>query len=344
MLHLSFTMYVLFIAFSLPQMYQTKSFPKSKRQDIQSIFAGITKITQVNQKLNNIDLSFNVTTPSFLLTFSQINFILMFNPSIPKYSDVIISFPKNHTISFFFDLTITSLNVKTNPNQNAQVTFKSIYGEKTFFTLEFFLNSEGTLGHFLQSYEKEFYIHLPEILNMFSKSDEITTYINNNCFSQISQEFHRKVDTYLNTLLKIYPVSDAEACFRKNFKLLILSDFFDAKIEHEGKIISKVKLQTYFCDGIQKKRFTQNGKYIYTIFNNIILNVVYIVSENDVINEENGKIIVNELKYGADMFDYTLNLEETDAPEGLPEVVMSKFGQIYEGLLISDDTQSYVEC
>ena len=105
MFHLTFTIYALFITFSLPKLYQTRSFPQgSNRQDLPTVFKGISKITKSNNKINHIDLSFNITTPSFNFTFSQIKFIPLFsNASKPLYSQEVISI-SNHTIAFFFDL------------------------------------------------------------------------------------------------------------------------------------------------------------------------------------------------------------------------------------------------
>ena len=209
MLHLTFTIYALFITFSLPKIYQTRSFPQgNNRQDLPAVFTGISKITKSNNKINHIDLSFNITTPSFNFTFSQIKFIPLFsNASKPLYSQEVISI-SNHTIAFFFDLIITSLNVRTNPHRNAQLTFKSVYGEKTYFKIEFILNSDGSLKPYLLPY-KDIYIHYPNIIDILSKSNEIKAYLNQSSLAQISKIIEEKFETYLDTLFKIYPVSDA---------------------------------------------------------------------------------------------------------------------------------------
>ena len=335
MFHLTFTIYALFITFSLPKLYQTRSFPQgSNRQDLPTVFKGISKITKSNNKINHIDLSFNITTPSFNFTFSQIKFVPLFsNASKPLYSQEVISLP-NHKITFFFDLIITSLNVHTNPHRNAQLTFKSVYGEKTYFIIEFLLNSDGSLKRYLLP-DKDIYIHYPNILDILSKSNEIKKYLS---LAQISQIIGEKFETYLDTLFKIYPISDAEACLRTNFKKILLQDFFDASFRIGKKYINKVKLQSYIYDNINKER-VDKMKDSYIIFKNITLNVIYKVEEDNVISEENGKFVIKELKYGANMFDYSLDSDETDVPSGLPQVILVQFKRSYEELLINDENE-----
>jgi hypothetical protein len=339
MLHLTFTVYALFIALSLLKIYQTRTFPKGNRQDLPTVFTGISKITKNNNKINHIDLSFNITTPSFNFTFSQIKFVPLFsNASNPLYSQEVISL-SNHTIAFFFDLIITSLNVHTNPHRNAQLTFKSVYGEKKYFKIEFILNSDGTLKQYLLPNKEDIlYIHYPNILDVLSKSNEIKTYLHQSSLAQMSQNFHEKLETYFDTLFKIYPVSDAEACLRSNIKLILLKDFFDASFQYGEKYISKVKIHNYIYDNINKER-VDKMKDSYIIFKNITLNVIYKVEEDNVINEENGKVVIKELKYGANMFDYSLDLDETDVPGGLPQVILVQFKRSYEELLISDENE-----
>lgn len=302
-----------------------KSFPSTQSASIYTIYSEIVNSLQ-NQ--NVFDLFHTITTPSFNITILQVKPMFLFpnNYTFNNVSQSVIELC-NQTVSFFFNVSLTSLKVKHNHKQYASLMFKSLHASQKYVNIIFIRKPDNSFYAEIYPNYNEFRIQLPYELQYMSKYNEINTYLTNNA-KNISEFFIKVVNVSLTRTLNLYPASDSEYYFDINCDYIIKLDYFNMFYYTALGVVTKVKITSIKYEDKERKGKGEG----YVVFKNVEFNIVYLEDIGGVEYEKKGRMMIHKLTYGANIFDeYGIHC---DLPLLLPLEIINRFQRIYECLLI----------
>ena len=302
-----------------------KSFPSSQSTNIYTIYSEILNSLQ-NQ--NVFDLCYTINTPSFNITIFQVKPMFLFpnNYTFNNISESAIEL-YNQTVSFFFNITLTSLKVKQSHNQYASLLYKSFLASQKYINITFIRKPDNSFYAEIYPNYNKFRIQWPEEWQYMSKYNEINAYLTTNTTS-ISDFFINVVNVSLTRTLNVYPASDSEYNFELNCDFMIKLDYFNMFYHTASGVVTKAKIVSVKYEDKERKGKDEG----YVVYKNVEFNIAYLEDINGIEHEKKGWMLIHKLTYGANIFD-TYGIQ-CDSPLSLPSEIINRFKMVYECLLI----------
>lgn len=321
----SFLITVTILLTVLPVILNRKTFPPRQTEDIYTTYSTLLNSLQIQ---NVFDLSYTITTPSFNITLFHVKPIFLFPENYTSYpiSEYLIEL-YNQTVSFFFNISLTSLNVKQSHFQYASLLFKSLHASQKYTNFTFIRKPDKSFYAEIYPNYDEFTIQWPQEWQHMSRYNEINAYLINNT-KNICDFMVNIVNVALNRTLNVYPESESEFYFALNCDYMIKFDYFSVLCTTATGVVTKAKVIN-----IKYKDKERKGKEDgYIVYKNVEMDVVYIEEENGRKKENKGWMEIKEFKYGANIFE--TNDIRFDTPVYLPVEIITRFRTLYEILLI----------